>query len=93
MPLEPPLPLPELPVPLLEPPDDPPTCWPTVRFTSATNPAMGEVSVAAVIACWAAVTWPCADVAAAVSAASYVELVELSALSAATLACAVARVA
>ena len=64
-----------------------------MRFTSATTPAIGDVSVAADIACWAEVTWPCADVAAAVSAASCVEVVELSALSAATLACAVARVA
>ena len=54
---------------------------------------MGDVSVAADIACWAAVTWPCAEVAAAVSAASCVAEVEPSALSAATLACAVARVA
>ena len=50
-------------------------------------------ALSADIACWAEVTWPCADAAAAVSAASCVEVVELSALSAATLACAVARVA
>ena len=37
------------------------TCWPTVRLTEATVPAMVDVSVASDSEVWALVTWVCAE--------------------------------
>ena len=97
-----PLPVPEPnpdpePEPELEPdPDpeleleDPLICWPTLKFTEATTPAIGDVRLASVREACAESTWPCAAVAAAVSAASWVLD---AAESAVTLACAEARLA
>jgi hypothetical protein len=70
-------PLPEVPVdpplaPLLEPPVEAEpepevvllldTCWPTLRLTEATVPAMVDVSEALARLVWAEVTWDCAEV-------------------------------
>ena len=39
----------------------PSTCWPTVRLTAATVPAMVEVSVASETEVWASVTVVCVE--------------------------------
>src|SRR4051812_36602605 len=63
--LDPPLVRPEpVPVPLRLSPDVPvpPSCWPTVRLTTATVPAIGAVSDAPDRAAWALANWAWAAV-------------------------------
>src|SRR5215472_15934429 len=69
---EPPEPALEEPPPPLLPPElpEPETCWPTVTFSDATTPLIGEVKFAWARACSASVTWFSAAVNAAWSAAT-----------------------
>src|SRR5256885_11099792 len=66
---------PELPLPELPELPDPDTCWPAVRFTDATTPSIGEVSLASPRAPSASATWFWAAVTAASSAASCSEVI------------------
>jgi hypothetical protein len=52
---------PEEPVDELDDEPDPVTCWPTVRLTDATVPAMVDTSVASESEVWALLTWVWAE--------------------------------